>query len=200
MQKINEESNLPISNSSLYEFYNEDNIKYKYKQTNQNSHLNTNLEFIEMDEFNDSENFYSAKSFISAAPESENDQFAKLFPSPRLQTETHLFSPEYEEMKGFIKDNQFHKIRELDAKILNKEIMIRKEENSKRLRAIEEKLKDLDKSDKQGGPRSTMASEKDEFVLANLYKDGGYRIISKKEFDEGHDRIQRIDMEYYKKK
>lgn len=129
---------------------------------------------------------------------------------------------EYKEMKEYIEENQFDKIRELDQKILRKEIKKRKEENKERLenlKRIEQKLSEennrmaMSESQfqfKAGNnydlvnslfiPNVLNSNKKVDLVLANVEKGGGYRVLPQTEFNIKYDAVPFGGYVFYQKK
>ena len=129
---------------------------------------------------------------------------------------------EYKEMKEFFIEKQYDKIRELDEKILQKEILKRKKENKERLenlKKIEQKLLEennrmvMSESQfqfKTGGnpelvnslyiPNVLNTNKKVDLVLANVEKGGGYQVIRQDEFNLNYEAVPFGGFVFYQKK
>jgi hypothetical protein len=118
---------------------------------------------------------------------------------------------EYYQIKENLNSNEFSKIREIDKKIVNKEISKRMSQNNNRLdklKRIENKLKNevkkVFKFDNANNinnvaypniPGILKEEKKSKLVLANLSKDSGYSILTKEEANNILD--ENLFCEYY---
>lgn len=130
------------------------------------------------------------------------------------ETNNYQLDVEYEQMRDFLHNKDFNRMRELDKKIVQKEITKRKAENKRRLerlKKLEEKVMTDVRRVSYGNsnvnntlhlnlPNMGGESIKSKLYLANSEKEGGFFIFTQEEVEAMFDQQKFCDFYFYTKK
>jgi hypothetical protein len=226
-----------ISNSNNTEYFSAKSeasfLNIKVTEREHEKYLNTNNNFIDSD-FSDSHSEIKSKPIIrdtSHGPSyiplnkttAQNeiirrDSFDTL---PEEKSSSYNLESEYTEMKEHLKNGDYEKVRDLDRRIVQKEIAKRKVENNLRLdklKKLEEKLssevKRIVSGENTGSypgmnqlqmihpnfPGVPKEESKVKLVLVNVNKGEGYSIIQQEQLEEQFHEHKFCDYYFYTKK
>lgn len=242
--KLNKENHIPIlvipkqeniSNSYYTEYFSAKSeasfLKDKLTPRENEENININNEFIDSD-FIDSQNKIKAKDikidnshgqshipYHKTTAQTEvirRDSFDTL---PEEKSNSYQLESEYREIKDHLKNGDYEKVRDLDRRIVQKEIAKRKVENNKRL----DKLKKLEEKLASDTKRIVSAENcihginqlqmihpnfpgvpkddsKVKLVLVNKNKGEGYSILQQEQLEDNFHEHKFCDYYFYTKK